>query len=97
MEDNIISKFELHKKWVETSGKEGKKLCLEEVDFSNFDLSDKLLEQANIVECNFDNLNLKSMDFHSSLLCSSTYKNTNLDDCDFINQIYHILIFLMQI
>lgn len=83
MEDNIIGEFELHKKWVETIGKEGKKLCLEEVDFRNFDLSDKLLEQANIVECIFDNLNLKDMDFHASLLCSSTYKNTNLDDCDF--------------
>lgn len=90
MEDNIISKFELRKKWVETSGKEGKKLCLEEVDFSNFDLSDKLLEQANIVDCTFDKLNLKNMDFHASLLCSSTYKNTNLDDCNLINAYFYL-------
>lgn len=83
MINNIVSQFELHRKWVETTGKEGEKLCLEEVDFRDFDLSDKLLEQANLVECIFDTLNLKSIDFHASLLCSSTYKNTNLDDCDF--------------
>ena len=51
---------------------------MEDNIISKFDLSDKLLEQANIVECTFDKLNLKNMDFHASLLCSSTYKNTNL-------------------
>ena len=45
MEDNIISKFELHKKWVDTIGKEGEKLRLDEVDLRCFDLSDKLFER----------------------------------------------------
>lgn len=30
MIDNIVGQFELHRKWVETIGKEGEKLRLEE-------------------------------------------------------------------
>jgi len=83
MENNISYKFELHKKWVETIGKEGEKLSLDEVDLRSFDLSEKLLEQAYLTDCIFDNLNLKNIDFHTSVLCSSTYINANLNECDF--------------
>ncbi|MCP3776150.1 pentapeptide repeat-containing protein [Paenibacillus sp. MZ04-78.2] len=83
MEGNIISKFELHKKWVETIGKEGEMLRLDEVDLRSFDLSDKLVEQASLIECTFDDLKLENIDFHTSLLCSSTFKNAYLDKCDF--------------
>ncbi|WP_432665100.1 pentapeptide repeat-containing protein [Wukongibacter baidiensis] len=83
MEDNIISKFELHKKWVETIGKEGEMLRLDEVDLRSFDLSDKLFEQAYLADCTFDNLKLENIDFHASVLCSSTFRNTNLNKCDF--------------
>ncbi|GKU77607.1 pentapeptide repeat-containing protein [Paenibacillus sp. L3-i20] len=83
MEGNIIRKFELHKKWVETIGKEGEMLRLDEVDLRRFDLSDKLVEQAYLIECTFDDLNLENIDFHTSLLCSSTFKNAYLDKCDF--------------
>ena len=79
MEDNIVKKFELHKKWVETIGKDGEKLRLDEVDLSKFDLSDKIFEQAYLVDCNFNNLKLKKIDFHASVLCSSTYRNANLN------------------
>lgn len=83
MEGNIIRKFELHKKWVETIGKEGEMLKLDEVDLRRFDLSDKLLEQAYLIECTFDDLKLENTDFHTSLLASSTFKNAYLDKCDF--------------
>lgn len=74
-ERNILSMFDLHKKWVETIGKEGEMLKLDEVDLRNFDLSDKLVEQAYLIECTFDDLKLENIDFHTSLLCSSTFKN----------------------
>lgn len=83
MEGNIIRKFELHKKWVETIGKEGEKLSLDEVDLRRIDLSDKLVDQAYLIECTFDDLKLENIDFHTSLLCSSTFKNAYLDKCDF--------------
>ncbi|WP_242217401.1 pentapeptide repeat-containing protein [Bacillus cereus group sp. BfR-BA-01380] len=83
MKNNIISKFELHKKWVETIGEEGEKLRLDEVDLRNFDLSDKSLDQAYVTDCIFDNLNLENIDFYASILCSSTYRNANLNACDF--------------
>lgn len=82
-ERNILSMFDLHKKWVETIGKEGEMLKLDEVDLRNFDLSDKLVEQAYLIECTFDDLKLENIDFHTSLLCSSTFKNAYLDKCDF--------------
>ncbi|AIQ19741.1 hypothetical protein H70357_25760 [Paenibacillus sp. FSL H7-0357] len=83
MEGNIINNFELHKKWVESIGKEGEVLKLDEVDLRGFDLSNKLLEQAYLTECIFDELKLENIDFHASLLCSSTFKNAYLDKCDF--------------
>lgn len=83
MEGNLNRKFDLHKKWVETIGKEGEMLKLDEVDLRSFDLSDILLEQAYLIECTFDDLRLENIDFHTSLLASSTFKNAYLDKCDF--------------
>lgn len=83
MEENIIEKFDLHKKWVETIGKEGQLLKLDEVDLRSFDLSDILLEQAYLIECTFDDHRLENIDFHTSLLASSTFNNAYLYKCDF--------------
>lgn len=83
MGNDIVKQFELHKKWVETAGKEGEKLCWDDEDFRNFDLSDKVLQQANIPGGIFNNLKLKGIDFYRLLLCSSTYINAKLDNCDF--------------
>lgn len=83
MKDSIFIKFELHRKWKETLGKEGEKLCLENIDFRNFNLLDKEFDQANLIECIFDNLKLENIDFYASLLCSSTFKNSELNRCDF--------------
>lgn len=83
MKDNINHKFELHKKWIETIGKEGKKLVLDEFDLRNYNLSEKLLEQAYLIDCIFDNSNLENIDFYASVLCSSTYKDAKLKNCDF--------------
>lgn len=65
MEGNLNRKFELHKKWVETIGKEGEMLKLDEVDLRSFDLSDILLEQAYLIECTFDDLKLENIDFYT--------------------------------
>ncbi|KHD34114.1 hypothetical protein NL50_17930 [Clostridium acetobutylicum] len=87
MSYNIDNKFELYKRWVETSGNEGEKLCLEEVDFRKFDLSDKLFEQENLVECVFDNLNLEKVDISIAtfekpiLLKSQEAKKWMLENC----------------
>lgn len=83
MEKNLNRKFELHKRWVETIGKEGEILRIEDVDFRGFDLSDLLLEQGYLIACTFDDLKLQNTDFHASLLASSTFRNASLDRCDF--------------
>lgn len=83
MEDNINDKFELHKKWIDTVGKKGNKLILDEVDVRKLDFKDKIFNQANILDCNFDGLRLENTDFHASILCSSTFIKCNLKNCDF--------------
>lgn len=83
MENNIINKFELHEKWIETLGNEGKKLTLQKVDLRNIDLANKLFDQALIVSCVFDSLTLENIDFHTSVLCSTSYKNAKLYNCNF--------------
>lgn len=65
MKQNSDLKFELHKKWVETSAQEGEKLRLHEVDFQHYELTGVCLEQSYMTSCNFDNLSLNNMDFHS--------------------------------
>ncbi|WP_373428362.1 pentapeptide repeat-containing protein [Paenibacillus sp. W4I10] len=80
---NLDLKFELHKKWVETSGQEGEKLRLQEVDFQHYELTGVCLEQSYMTSCNFDNLSLNNMDFHASGLSSSTYNDAELVNCDF--------------
>lgn len=83
MEVNLSKEFELHKKWIDTIGEEGEMLNLDGVDLRGVDLSNKLVEQAYLIECNFDELKLENIDFHTSLLCSSTFKNAYLNNCDF--------------
>lgn len=83
MKGNLNKKFELHKKWIDTLGEEGEMLKLDEVDLRGVDLSDKLVEQAYLIDCTFDDLQLGNIDFHSSLLASSTFKNAYLENCDF--------------
>lgn len=81
--DKIIEKLNLHKIWVDTIGKEGTKLILDEDDLRSIDFSKYAFDQADIFECNLSNLILEDVDFHSSVLCSSSFKETNIINCDF--------------
>lgn len=83
MEGNLLRLLDLHKKWRETMGNEGKQLKLDEVDLRSFDLSTAELVQTQIIACTFDALKLENIDFHYSLLAMSTFKNSHLDKCDF--------------
>ncbi|NPC91703.1 pentapeptide repeat-containing protein [Bacillus sp. WMMC1349] len=79
----IIVQLESHRLWVETIGKQGKKLSIDEIDLRNLDLSKCPLDQAHITDCIFDGMNLNNKDFSSSLLCSSTFITANLEGTDF--------------
>ncbi|WP_152392598.1 pentapeptide repeat-containing protein [Paenibacillus guangzhouensis] len=80
---SIIDKLESHRLWVETIGKQGGKLGIDEIDLRDMDLTKYMLDQAYITECIFDGMYLQGKDFHSSVLCSSSFKTTNLLNTDF--------------
>ncbi|AMM93248.1 pentapeptide repeat-containing protein [Peribacillus simplex] len=81
--EEIIVQLESHRLWIETIGKKGEKLGLDEIDFRNLDLSKYPLDQAYLTACLFDGMNLNLKDMSSSLLCSSTFKFANLEGSDF--------------
>lgn len=72
-----------HRLWIETIGKQGEKLGIDEVDLRNVDLFPYPLDQANITDCIFDGMDLTNKDISSSLLCSSTFISANLKRADF--------------
>ena len=83
MQQDIIKEFELHKKWIETIGEEGEMLILDEMDLRNFDFFDKILEQSQITECNFNETRLEEINFSGTLLGLSTFRKCYFNECDF--------------
>jgi uncharacterized protein YjbI with pentapeptide repeats len=79
----IIVQLESHRLWIETIGKQGEKLGIDEIDLRDIDLSQYPLDQAYITACIFDGMDLNHKDFFSSLLCSSAFISANLEGADF--------------
>ncbi|MCM2588063.1 pentapeptide repeat-containing protein [Rossellomorea marisflavi] len=77
-----IVQLKSHRLWIETIGKQGEKLGIDEVDLRNVDLSPYPLDQANITDCIFDGMDLTNKDISSSLLCSSTFRSAHLVGAD---------------
>ncbi|WP_411344069.1 pentapeptide repeat-containing protein [Paenibacillus sp. WLX1005] len=79
-------KLELHKLWIETIAKQGKKLVEDEVDFTRMDvtLKELSLDSASLTECKFDQLDLSKTEFYRGWLCSSTFREATMDYCSFV-------------
>lgn len=69
--------------WVETLGKKGERLGLDEIDLRDIDLTKFEIYQSYITECIFDGMNLNNKKMYSSCLCSSSFKSGNLEHADF--------------
>ena len=80
---DLSYRFEEHKKWINSLGKEGKRLNIDEVDLSESCMEREIYEQAYITECIFNNRNIKNISFYLSKLCSSSFKCCNLKKIDF--------------
>lgn len=83
MKENIMNKILEHEKWVDSLGEKGEKLVLDEIDFREQTLRDRIMNQAYITACNFNDMNLVQIDFSWSLMCSSTFNWSTLRDCIF--------------
>lgn len=82
-DEKLIQSLKLHKIWIETIGREGKKLAVDEVDFRDIDLADYPLDQAYLTACVFNGMNLSGKDMYASVVCSSTFEDANLESADF--------------
>ncbi|MBA4543291.1 pentapeptide repeat-containing protein [Thermoactinomyces daqus] len=60
-----------------------KKLCVDEIDFRDIDLTKYPVDQAYMTACIFDGMNLNNKDMFASLICSSTFRSANLEYADF--------------
>lgn len=79
----LKSFFIEHKKWIDSLGKEGKKLDLDDIDLSLNSIEGELYEQASITGCLFDNRKIKDVSFYLSNLCSSSFGGCDLEEVDF--------------
>ena len=82
-ENELIYRFTEHKKWIDSLGKEGKRLNFDEIDLSQNNIECEIYEQAYITDCIFDNRDIKDISFYLSKLCSSSFKRCNLEKVDF--------------
>lgn len=82
-ENELCYRFTEHKKWIDSLGKEGKRLNFDEIDLSQNSIESEIYEQAYITECIFDNRDIKDISFYLAKLCSSSFKRCNLEKVDF--------------
>lgn len=82
-ESELSYRFTEHRRWVDSLGKEGKRLNIDEIDLSKNSLEGENYEQAYITECIFDNRDVKEISFYLSKLFSSTFKSCKLEKVDF--------------
>lgn len=82
-ESELSYRFTEHKKWIDSLGKEGKRLNIDEIDLSRNSIEREIYEQAYITECIFDNRDIKDISFYLSKLCSSSFKSCFLEKVDF--------------
>ena len=81
--NDIILKLENHKRWIDSLGKLGEKLNLDECDLRELDYSKYSFKQGSITDCKFDESELNNIDFYAATLCSSSFKNSILKEVDF--------------
>lgn len=75
--------FQEHERWLQTLGKEGEKLVLDEKDLRGIVLDEEKYEQAYLTDCIFDYRNMKSYSFYLAKLLSTSFKNCYFENNDF--------------
>jgi uncharacterized protein YjbI with pentapeptide repeats len=80
---NILMMCKEHKLWIDTAGKQGKQLCLDETDMRTVKITPFMLEQSYYSECNFSGMTFYNIDFYQSELYSCDFTNAKFSKCDF--------------
>lgn len=79
--------FNEHKTYLETQGKLGKKMALEDIDFTGNDLCDAYFEDAYIAGCHFYKNNFINVNFDGSQIYDTKFMEVNFDRVSFVKSI----------
>ncbi|MBD2767937.1 pentapeptide repeat-containing protein [Hymenobacter sp. BT664] len=78
----LLKKLKLHHDWLESLGRSGRQLALEDDDCTGLDFSGRILSQASLPGVRFDKASLKQVDLYSSNLASASFSGADLTEAD---------------
>lgn len=84
MKTNIKETMRQHAIWIDSLGKQGRQLNLDEAVFTGENWCNINLADSYIIECQFDNMILKNVDLYFSKMYSSVFKSSNIQDSTFV-------------
>ena len=80
---DLLEKCEAHKLWIETMGKKGTQLNLDEADLRNINPGTLMFEQVFFSECNLSGMTFEGTDFYQSEFYSCNFRNAHFTNCNF--------------
>ena len=84
MNKEIILAIENHKIWIDSLGKKGKKIDLEEIIIEEGKWKYISLAQGSIIDCLFQKIEIENWDFYAAMLCSSCFVETIITSGQFV-------------
>ena len=81
--DTLAHLFEAHRIWVQTCGRMGKQICLDEQDLRHLAFKDPMMSQSFLTVCRFSEVSFDQVDFYRSELYSCDFTGARFLNCDF--------------
>lgn len=80
---DIFERFRLHSIWIDSLGKDGARLEVEDYNFERVDFSNINLNESIIAACSFKLCTLNKVNFNGANLSSSSFSGEALVGCNF--------------
>ena len=74
--------IDLHELWYESSGKDGKKLIVDESSFYQLNADKRVIVESIFTDMEFDNCSFKSADLRNARLSGSSFNNTDFTNAE---------------
>lgn len=84
MDKKHILDIEKHKLWIDSLGKKGEKIVLEEKIVEGGVWRNISLSQGSIIDCRFHKIVMENWDFYAAMLCSSCFEETKITSGKFV-------------
>lgn len=84
MKTEIIDAIQNHKEWIDSLGKNGKKIVLEEAIIEGIEWPNVDLSQGSFIECTFRKSIMNCWDFYAAVLCSTHFEEISIISGEFV-------------